>query len=51
VLGVRLRDGDEGAKFWPTVLTELRPRGLEDVLIVCCDGLKGMPDAIEATWP
>lgn len=51
VLGVWLGDGDEGAKFWLTVLTELRHRGLEDVLIVCCDGLKGLPDAIEATWP
>ena len=37
--------------FWLSVLTEIRNRGLEDVLIVCCDGLKGLPDAIEATWP
>jgi putative transposase len=51
VLGVWLGDGDEGAKFWLTVLTELCHRGLQDVLIVCCDGLKGLPDAIEATWP
>jgi putative transposase len=51
VLGVWLGDGDEGAKFWLAVLTEMRHRGLEDVLIVCCDGLKGLPDAIEATWP
>ena len=51
VLGVWLGDGDEGAKFWLTVLTELRHRGLDDVLIVCCDGLKGLPDAIETTWP
>ena len=51
VLGVWLGDGDEGAKFWLTVLTELRHRGLDDVLIVCCDDLKGLPDAIEATWP
>ena len=33
------------------MLTELKNRGAEDVLIVCCDGLKGLPDAIEATWP
>ena len=33
------------------VLTELRNRGLKDVLIVCCDGLNGLPEAIEATWP
>ena len=51
VLGVWLGDGDEGAKFWLSVLTELRNRGLADVLLVCCDGLKGLPDAIEATWP
>ena len=51
VLGVWLGDGGEGAKYWLSVLTEIRNRGLEDVLIVCCDGLKGLPDAIEATWP
>lgn len=51
VLGVWLGDGGEGAKFWLSVLTELRNRGLSDVLLVCCDGLKGLPDAIEATWP
>jgi putative transposase len=51
VLGVWLGDGGEGAKFWLTVLTELRNRGLGDVIFVCCDGLKGLPDAIEATWP
>lgn len=51
VLGVWLGDGGEGAKFWLTVLTELRNRGLADVIFVCCDGLKGLPDAIEATWP
>lgn len=51
VFGVWLGDGDEGAKFWLSVLTEIRNRGVEDVLLVCCDGLKGLPDAIEATWP
>ena len=51
VLGVWLGDGGEGAKFWLAVLTEIRNRGVTDVLIVCCDGLKGLPDAIEATWP
>lgn len=50
VLGVWLGDGGEGAKFWLSVLTEIRNRGVEDVLLVCCDGLKGLPDAIEATW-
>ena len=51
VLGVWLGDGGEGAKFWLAVLTELRARGVADVLFCCCDGLKGLPDAIEATWP
>jgi transposase-like protein len=43
--------GGEGAKQWMTMLTELRNRGLLDALIVCCDGLKGLPDAIRVTWP
>ncbi len=41
----------EGAKQWATMLTELRNRGLADALIVCCDGLKGLPESIRATWP
>lgn len=51
VLGMWLGDGDEGAKYWLTVCTELRNRGLEDVLICCVDGLTGFGDAIEAVWP
>ncbi len=51
VLGLWIGDGDEGAKYWAVVLGELAHRGVDDVLIVCCDGLKGLPDAIEATWP
>lgn len=51
ILGLWLGDGDEGAKFWLLVLTELRSRGITDVIFVCCDGLKGLPEAIEATWP
>jgi transposase-like protein len=43
--------GGEGAKFWMSVLTELRNRGIQDTFIVCCDGLKGLPDSIRATWP
>jgi putative transposase len=43
--------GGEGAKYWMTVLTELRNRGVHDTFIVCCDGLKGLPDSIRATWP
>ena len=43
--------GGEGAKQWMSMLTELRNRGVADVCIVCCDGLKGLPDAIAAIWP
>lgn len=39
------------AKYWLQVLTEIKNRGVEDVWIVVCDGLKGLPDAIDATWP
>jgi len=41
----------EGAKFWLGVLTELKTRGVEDVLVCCVDGLKGFPEAIEAVYP
>jgi putative transposase len=41
----------EGAKFWLSVLTELKNRGVQDVLICCCDGLTGFPAAIEAVYP
>ena len=41
----------EGAKFWLNVLTELRNRGVKDVFLVCVDGLKGFPQAIEAVYP
>jgi putative transposase len=51
ILGLWAGDGGEGAKFWLQVLTELRNRGVADACMVVCDGLKGLPDAIEATWP
>ena len=52
VLGLWLGPtGGEGAKQWATMLTELRNRGLQDALIVCCDGLKGLPESIRVTWP
>jgi putative transposase len=41
----------EGAKLWLQILTELRQRGLKDILIACVDGLKGFPEAIEAAFP
>jgi|TARA_R110002012_G_C11617140_1_gene608617 transposase-like protein len=50
VLGIWVQQA-EGAKFWASVCAELANRGVRDVLIVCCDGLTGFPEAIEATWP
>ncbi len=41
----------EGAKFWLSVMNELKNRGLQDILIACVDGLKGFPEAIEAVYP
>ena len=43
--------GGESPKFWLSVMTELKNRGLADVLLVCCDGLKGLPDAARVAWP
>ncbi len=42
---------NEGAKFWLNALTELKNRGLNDILIACVDGLKGFPDAINTVYP
>jgi len=50
VLGIWL-ESSEGAKFWLKVITELKNRGVQDILIACCDGLKGFPQAIEAVFP
>nr|WP_221246996.1 IS256 family transposase [Gordonia humi] len=50
VLGIWIQE-HEGAKFWAGVCAELRNRGVADVLIVCCDGLTGFAEAVEATWP
>jgi putative transposase len=52
ILGMWAGDGDgESAKFWMAVLTELRNRGVKDVFFVVCDGLKGLPDSVNAVWP
>jgi transposase-like protein len=51
ILGLWVGAGGEGATFWFQILTELKNRGVADVCIVCCDGLKGLPDAIGQTWP
>lgn len=50
LLGLWLNE-NEGAKFWLSVLTELKTRGLNDILIACVDGLKGFPEAIQAEYP
>lgn len=50
VLGIWVQTS-EGAKFWAGVCAELANRGVSDILIACCDGLSGLPEAIEATWP
>ena len=49
VLGVWVQTS-EGAKFWAGVCADLANRGVNDVIVVCCDGLTGLPEAIEATW-
>ena len=51
ILGLWAGDGSEGAKFWLSVLTEIKNRGVEDVCILVCDGLKGLPDSVTTTWP
>ena len=50
VLGLWVQDS-EGARFWLQLLTELRNRGVQDMLFVCCDGLSGLGQAIEAVFP
>jgi putative transposase len=50
VLGIWF-DRTEGAKFWTQVLSELRQRGVNDVIFICADGLKGLPEAAEASFP
>jgi transposase-like protein len=50
ILGLWAGDGGEGAKFWLQVLTELKNRGVQDVCIAVCDGLKHLPDAITTVW-
>ena len=50
ILGSWAGDGGEGAKFWLNVLTEIKNRGVGDVCIAVCDGLKGLPEAITTVW-
>ena len=51
ILGLWAGTGGEGAKFWMSVLTDLRNRGIKDVFFVVCDGLKGLPDVVANVWP
>jgi transposase-like protein len=50
-LGLWAGDGGEGAKHWLHILTEIKNRGVSDVLMLVCDGLKGLPEAVETVWP
>jgi transposase-like protein len=51
ILGLWAGEGGEGAKYWQAVLTEVRNRGVRDVLMLVCDGLGGLPDAVAQVWP
>jgi putative transposase len=51
ILGLWVGDGGEGAKYWAHVLTEIKNRGTKDVCILVCDGLTGLPDAVNTVWP
>ncbi|GAA2285924.1 IS256 family transposase [Streptomyces atrovirens] len=51
ILGLWIGDGGEGAKYWLQVLTEIKNRGAADVLMLVCDGLSGLPDAVNTVWP
>jgi putative transposase len=51
VLGLWAGVGGEGAKFWMSVLVDLKNRGVRDVMFLVCDGLKGLPGVVESVWP
>jgi len=51
VLGLSAGTGGEGAKFWMSVLVDLKNRGVGDVFFLVCDGLKGLPEVVENVWP
>jgi putative transposase len=51
ILGLWAGTGGEGAKFWMSVLTDLKNRGVKDVFFVVCDGLKGLPEVVSNVWP
>ena len=51
VLGLWAGSGGEGAKFWMSVLVDLKNRGIGDIFFLVCDGLKGLPEVVENVWP
>jgi putative transposase len=51
VLGLWMGTGGEGAKFWLSVLIDLKNRGIRDVFFLVCDGLKGLPEVVTNVWP
>jgi hypothetical protein len=51
ILGLWAGQGGEGAKFWMSVLTDLKNRGVRDVFFLVCDGLKGLPEVVGNVWP
>src|SRR5699024_4021017 len=51
VLGLYMGTGGEGAKYWMSVLMDLKNRGVKDAFFLVCDGLKGLPDVVENVWP
>jgi len=51
VLGLWGGSGGEGAKFWMSVLTDIKNQGVRDVFFLVCDGLKGLPEVVGNVWP
>jgi putative transposase len=51
ILGLWAGTGGEGAKFWMSVLTDIKNRGVTDTFFLVCDGLKGLPDVVSNVWP
>lgn len=51
VLGLYMGTGGDGAKYWMSVLMDLKNRGVKDVFFLVCDGLKGLPQVVENVWP
>ena len=51
ILGLWVGTGGEGAKFWMSVLTDIKNRGVRDTFFLVCDGLKGLPDVVGNVWP